>query len=224
MYRLILSSFALATLLHAELFTEHFNTGVVKSRIEYKDGTRTRTSKGIKHGVEKVYYETGELAYEVKNVDGQRDGTLTWYDRDGNVLEILHYQHGKRHGVNKLFFSDGTLRSEVTYLFDKREGPYREYFSNGDLALKVTYKNGRKEGIQTEYHPGGKIASKVRYVNGYKEGEQQWYDRNGTLIKTEMFKMDRSVEVLKQLRKKEPDATETLLKGLDFNPQHHRAQ
>jgi antitoxin component YwqK of YwqJK toxin-antitoxin module len=224
MYKLLLTGFAASVFLQAELFTEHFNTGIVKSRIEYKDGTRTRTSKGIKHGDEKVYYETGELAYEVKNINGKRDGKLTWYDRDGNVLEILHYQNGKRHGVNKLFFSDGTLRSEVNYLFDKKEGPYREYFSNGELALEVNYKNGRKEGLQKEYHPGGKPASEVIYINGYKEGKQKWYDKNGTLIKTETFKMDRSIEVLKELRKQEPDATEILMKGLDFNPQHHKAK
>ena len=224
MHKLLLTGVVISTLLQAELFTEHFNSGVVKSRIEYKDGTRTPTSKGIKQGQEKVYYETGELAYEVNNVNGQRDGKLTWYDRDGNILEILHYQKGKRHGVNKLFFSDGTLRSEVTYLFDKKEGPYKEYFSNGDLAMEVNYKNGRKEGIQKEYHPGGKLSSEVTYINGYKEGEQKWYDQNGTLIKTEMFKMDRPVAILKKLREKQPDATEALMKGLDFNPQHHRAQ
>ncbi len=224
MYKLALSALVLSSLLQAELFTEYFDTGIVKSRIEYKDGTRTKTSKGVKQGWEKVYYETGELAYEVQYIDDKRDGKLTWYDRDGNVLEIMHYQKGKRHGVNKLFFSDGTLRSEVTYLFDKKEGPYRMYFSSGELALEVNYKNGRKEGVQKEYYPGGKIASEVTYINGYKEGEQVWYDNNGTVMKKETFKMDRPVEILKQLRQKQPDATETLLKELDFNPQHHRAQ
>jgi antitoxin component YwqK of YwqJK toxin-antitoxin module len=224
MHKLLFTALTVSVLLQAELFTEHFNTGIVKSRIEYKDGTRTRTSKGIKHGQEKVYYETGELAYEVMNVDGKRDGKLTWYDRDGNVLEIMYYQKGKRHGINKLFYADGTLRSEVNYLFDKKEGPYREYFSNGELALEVNYKNGRKEGLQKEYHPGGRLASEVTYINGYKEGEQKWYDKTGKLIKTEKFKMDRSIDVLQALQKKEPDATEALLKGLDFNPQHHRAQ
>jgi len=61
---------------HAELFTEHFSNGVVKSQksqIEYKDGTRTDTKEGIKDGKEKIYYSTGELAYEVTNVNGKRE-------------------------------------------------------------------------------------------------------------------------------------------------------
>lgn len=39
--------------LHAELFTEHFKDGVVKSQIEYVKGTRTDVQEGIKDGLEK---------------------------------------------------------------------------------------------------------------------------------------------------------------------------
>ena len=34
--------------LHAELFTDHFENGVVKTEIEYQQGTRTETAEGIK--------------------------------------------------------------------------------------------------------------------------------------------------------------------------------
>lgn len=224
MHKLLLAGISLSALLHAEQVTEYFKSGVVKSRIEYKDGTRTPTAEGIKNGIEKVYYESGELAYEVKNVNGKRDGVLTWYDRDGNVLEILHYKNGMRHGINRLYYPDGTLRSEVAYLNDQKEGPYKEYFANGELALTVAYKSGRKEGTQKEFYPGGKLASEVTYIHGYKEGKQKWYDKNGTLTKTEIFKMDRPVETMKALKQKQPDATEILMQGIDFNPQHYRAQ
>lgn len=202
----------------AELVTERFPNGVVKSQIEYKDGTRTETNAGVKEGKEKVYYNTGELAYEVINIDGKRDGALNWYDRDGNHLEVIHYQKGKRHGINKLFYPNGKLRAEVMYINDKKEGPYKEYFDTGTLALEVNYKNDRKEGIQKEYHENGKLASKVLYKNGYKEGVQTWYDKKGKVIQTQKFKMDRPLDVVKKLKIKKPDPTNELLKGLDFDP------
>ena len=215
---------ALLLCAHAELFTEHFSNGVVKSQIEYKDGTRTDTKEGIKDGKEKIYYSTGELAYEVTNVNGKREGALNWYDRDGKHLEVIHYQKGKRHGINKLFYPNGKLRAEVMYINDKKEGPYKEYFDTGRLALEVNYRNDRKEGMQKEYYPNGKLYTEVLYKNGYKEGMQIWYDKEGKVIQTQKFKMDRPLDVIKKLRTKKPDATNELLKGLDFDPNKRKIE
>jgi antitoxin component YwqK of YwqJK toxin-antitoxin module len=205
--------------LQAELVTEYFDWGTVKSQINYLDtNKKTKTGERIKEGEEKVYYETGELAYTVTNHNNLRDGKMTWYDKQGKVIEIMYYQMGKRHGQNILYYSNGNKRIETTYINDKKEGPYREYFDNGKLGLEVNYKNGYKEGIQKEYHENGKLASEVLYKKGYKEGIQKWYDKEGRLIRTQEFKMDRPVDVLKKLRSKKPDATNELLKGLDFDP------
>jgi len=195
MKRLLYTGLLTCTLLQAELFTDYFKDGVVKSRIEYKDGTRTQT-----------------------------EGVMKWYDRAGNLLETLSYQNGQRHGTNKLFYDDGTKRAEVNYINDKKEGVYKEYFSTGELALEVPYKKDRKDGIQKEYFPNGALSSKVHYVNGYKEGRQIWYDKHGRIIKTESFKMDRPVDVMKKIQAKKPDATQQLLQGLDFNPNHYKAR
>ncbi len=181
-------TFLSTTILNAELFTEYFEDGrTVKSKIEYKDHTRTDTSEGTKHGNEKVYYNTSELAFEVNNIDGLRDGPMNWYDREGNHLEVIHYQKGKRHGNNKIFYADGTLRIEVNYINDNKEGPEKYYFSTGKLASEVTFKNGKKEGLQKEYNEDGTLNNDVMYKNGYKEDEKRWYDKtrksdqNGTL-------------------------------------------
>jgi len=105
---LTLTFFGTCTL-HAELFTEHFKDGVVKTQIEYKEHTRTDTKEGVKHGLEKTYYNTGDIAFTVHNIDGKRDGTMDWYDREGNHLERINYKMGKRVGNNKIFYDDGTL-------------------------------------------------------------------------------------------------------------------
>ena len=222
MKKALLITLFFAVSLQAELFTEHFKNGVVKSQIEYKKGTRTDTAEGVKDGIEKIYYNTGELAYEVKNIDGKREGPLNWYDRESKHLEVIHYQKGKRHGINKLFYANGKLRAQVMYLNDKKEGLYREYFDTGKLALEVNYKGDKKEGIQKEYHPNGKLASEVLYKNGYKEGTQKWYDEEGKLTQTQAFKMDRPVALLQKLKEKKADATVEALKGLDFNPNNRK--
>jgi len=211
------------SMLNAELFTEHFKNGVLKSQIEYKDGTRTDTSKGIKDGLEKTYYNTGEVAYTVRNIDGKRNGAMDWYDRDGKHLERIYFKMGKRDGNNKIFYADGTLRIEVNYVNDQKEGVEKYYFSTGKLASEVKYVNGKKEGIQKEYNEDGTLNNEVSYKHGYKEGEKHWYDKKGKVVKTLMYKMDRPINLMKKVQAKKPDATVEALKGLDFNPNNRKA-
>jgi len=215
---LITLSLLSTSVLYAELFTEHFKDGVVKSQIEYKDETRTDTTEGIKNGLEKVYYNTGQLAFKVNNIDGKRDGDMDWYDREKNHLERIHYKMGKREGNNKTFFADGTLRIEVNYIDDLKEGMEKYYFSSGKLASEVNYIHGKKEGIQKEYNEDGTLNNKVTYKNGYKEGEKRWYNKKGKVTKTLTYKMDRPIDLMKKVQAKKPDATLKVLKGLDFNP------
>jgi len=210
------------TTLQAEVFTEYFKDGVVKNKIEYKDGTRTETKEGIKHGLEKSYYNTGEIAFTVNNIDGKRDGAMDWYDREGKHLERIHYKMGKRSGNNKIYYNDSTLRIEVNYKNDQKEGLEKFYFSTGELASEVNYVHGKKEGIQKEYNQDGSLNNTVTYKHGYKEGIKQWYDNKGKVLKTLTYKMDRPLEVMKEVQAKKPDATLEVLKGLDFNPNNRK--
>ncbi len=222
---LIITLTLLATAtLNAELFTEHFENGVVKSQIEYLQDTRTDQNAGVKDGFEKVYYNTGQLAFEVKNVKGLREGPLNWYDREGNHLEVIHFQKGKRHGMNKIFYPDGTLRIEVNYINDQKEGLEKYYFSTGKLASEVMFKNGKKEGLEKEYNEDGTLESDVMYEHGYKEGEKRWYGKDSKVIRTELYKMDRPVNVMKKVQAKKTDATLEALHGLDFNPNNRKVK
>ena len=210
------------TTINAELFTEHFKDGVVKSQIEYKENTRTKVKEGVKHGLEKVYYNSGELAFKVNNTDGKRDGAMDWYDRAGNHLEVIHYQMGNRHGVNNIFFADGTLRIEVNYINDHKEGLEKYYFSTGKLASEVKFSHGQKKGLQKEYNEDGTLNNDVMYKHGYKEGEKHWYDKKGKVARTLTYKMDRPIDLMKEVQAKKPDETNKLLQGLDFNPNNRK--
>jgi len=207
---------------NAELFTEHFKDGAVKNQIEYKEHTRTDTAEGVKHGLEKAYYNTGDLAFTVNNIDGKRDGAMDWYDREGKHLERIYFKMGKRDGNNKIFYADGKLRIEVNYVNDEKEGLEKYYFSTGKLASEVKYVHGKKEGVQKEYNEDGTRNNEVTYKHGYKEGEKRWYDKKGKVIKTLTYKMDRPIDLMKTVQAKKPDATIKALQGLDFNPNNRK--
>jgi len=224
MKKTLIVTLALISLSNAELFTEKFDTGVVKSKINYVDGSRTDTAEGVKDGLEKVFYDTSELAYTVNNNKNKRDGLMTWYDRDGNVLEKIYFKNGKRDGENKIFFANGKLRITVKYVDDKKEGLEKYYFDDGKLASEVNYLHNRKNGIQKEYNEDGSINNEVTYKNGYKEGYKKWYDKNKKVTHKEFYKMDRPINLMKKVQKKEKEVTVDALKGLNFNPNDRKVK
>jgi len=206
------------SLLQAELVREYFENGKLKSEAHYIDGTRTKTKEGIKHGMEKVYYIEGALAYSVNYVNGKRDGVMIWWDKDGNIIKELHYNLGKLDGWEITYFPNGKIKSKVLYKNDLKEGLYKEFFDNGQLALIVPYKHGKKEGIQREYSYSGKLYTEVLYKNNYKEGTQKWFDDAGNIVKTEEFVHDRPLRVMQQLQQSKHQEPNILLKGLNFSP------
>ena len=218
MHKTLLFLLLLSLALHAELVTEYFKNGAIKSQTHYIDGTRTATREGIKHGTQKVYYIEGGLAYQVNYVNGKRDGKMTWWDKQGNLLKVIHYDNGKLEGWEITYFPNGKIKSKQLYKNDKREGLYKEFYDNGKLALVVPYKNGKKEGVQKEYAYEGYLYSDVLYKNNYKEGKQRWYDKNGKVIKEEEFVHDVPVNVMKKLKQNKPIQQDKRLKGINFSP------
>jgi antitoxin component YwqK of YwqJK toxin-antitoxin module len=204
--------------LQAEYVETFFDRGQIKAKTNYVDGTRSEKREGIKHGYEKVYYQSGQLAYGVMYVKDKRDGKLEWLDREGKLLSICHYKLGKMHGIEKTFFTNAKLKKEVNYVNDLKEGMQKEYFDNGQLALEVNYVHNKKEGIQKEYTPEGKIYSKVNFVHNYREGKQEWFDEKGKVSKTTVFKMDRPIKLMKEVQKVKPNKVLEELKALNFSP------
>jgi len=216
---LLLSISSLA--LQAEVVKEKFPSGLLKSETSYKDGTRTATSKGVKDGVEKIYYVNGKLAYQSNFVDGKRDGKLVWYDEEtGNLIKETNYRLGEQHGWEKVYFPNGQLQHSVNYVDDKREGYEKEYYSTGALASEVKFVHGKREGMFKRYHQDGYLMSEVFYQHNFKEGNEKIYDEKGHIIKKERNKFDRPIDVMKKIQAKKPDVTLETFKGLNFNPRN----
>ncbi len=205
----------------AELVKTYFDKGELKAETNYIDGTNTDKRVGTKHGLEKVYYQMGKMAYLVNYKNDKRDGKLTWYDKEGYKLADMYYKDGKLDGVETRYFRDGKIKSIVTYVNDKKEGLQKEYYQNSKLALVVPYIDNKKEGFQKEYTYEGKLYSEVFYKNNYKEGTQKWYDNDGNVVKTELYKMDRPVNVMKKIQTKQPEV-DTFIQSIDFSPQKQK--
>ena len=95
---------------------------------------------------------------------------------------------------------------------------YNHHSFNKPIILMVHYINDLKEGIQQEYYDDDKLYAKVEYKNNYKEGKQEWYDKNGKVIKTMVFKMDRPINLMKKVQVIKENKVLKELQGLNFSP------
>ena len=214
---LLIAALLTATLAEAELVKSYFKTGELKAETHYVDGTNTDIKEGIKNGIEKIYYIEGTLAYAVNYINGKRDGKLVWFDKQGHKIAQMNYKNGKLEGEEIAYFTNGQIKHIVKYVNDMKEGLQKEYYDNGQLALEVPYVHNKKEGLQKEYTYEGKLYSEVMYKNNYKEGMQKWYDKDGNVVKTELFKMDRPVNVMKEIQNKKSES-DILINNIDFSP------
>lgn len=57
---------------------------------------------GKKHGVEKLYFENGELASEIPYVEGKMHGVAKYYFEDGNLEEEILYENGIEKNKDKI--------------------------------------------------------------------------------------------------------------------------
>lgn len=121
----------------------------------------------IKGCVERMYYDNGNLQYEIPFKNGVKEGVEKWYYTEGNIMYEFPYTNGKKEGVEKYYFDYGGLKSETPYKNDKAEGISKEYYyENGGLETEFSYKNGKEDGITKVYMFNGKLLIAITYQEG----------------------------------------------------------
>ena len=110
---------------------------------------------GYKDGVQKYWFENGQLFYEGMFVDGRKEGKWIWW------------------------YEDGTKEMEKVHKKGKPDGLWRWWNESGELMKSGTYVNGMKQGMWNYYYDKGQkyfedIEKQIREGTGH----WQWVDRN----------------------------------------------
>lgn len=120
------------------------------------NGMEEEVVNGLKHGLLKWNYESGQLYTEQ-------------YYKEGIICSMKHYH------------KNGKLKSEVRYLDGKKEGLYKSYHESGKLSTESNYKKGKEDGVSLSYYENGQIADEFIYKNGEQVNPQRSYYENGQL-------------------------------------------
>ena len=113
--------------------------------------------EGKRHGKWLIYYDTGQLRYEI------------------------NYNLGKRDGLYRQFTPNGILEINGNYENGEYSGQWT-YYLDGRIEKQGKYKDSLQTGIWKFWHPNGKLEAKGFYKNGWKDGEWIEYNEDGTIF------------------------------------------
>lgn len=105
-------------------------------------------------------------------VNGQAEGTWTWWYQNGNKMTEGNFIAGKRNGLWMTWHEDGSKKSESIY------------------------ENDQLNGLCIQWYPNGQVKQTGMYISDKRNGVHFYYDTSGRLVETREF--DRGTLVKKQ--------------------------
>ena len=114
---------------------------------EYLSNGRTiateEFSNGLKNGLSRKFYASGEILEESAWVNDQLHGKYTAFFTSGKPFLECQYQEGKRHGPCLSYYPSGTPEVLSHYQNDLPEGTWVFLAVNGDTLYTLRYQEGK---------------------------------------------------------------------------------
>lgn len=107
--------------------TMYYKNGKIKGVTNFRNGKR--------EGLRKLWYENGQIEYEIPFKDNQVNGILKqWYPNGKKKCESSHI-NGKLDGMTYIWYDNGQLGIEIEYYKNNINGIHREWNQNGKLIV-----------------------------------------------------------------------------------------
>ena len=163
---------------------------VVGARMFYK-GSRvaqeTPMRDGVRHGLMRQWWSSGQLFSEVPYVDGVIDGTARFWNNKGELLGESTLRKGT--GCLRRFenLDVRSFDSEVCYVNGKIEGWQREWgqFEGcvGRGVVIMNYRDNQFHGWSYRFDEDGTSLGVSHFLNGKPHGIASYWDRDKKLLK-----------------------------------------
>ena len=172
----------------------HMKQGVEHGHVQcwYDNGTKskeTNLNEGKVHGFERTWLKNGDLASIGEYSNGKQIGTWKYFEETG-TWKIRNYQDGELHGLTNEHLIDSIGKVTIVigqYENDTEVGMWKWFDKDSTLTQTAIFDNGKATGEIIEYHQDGSIKLKGNLIDGRYDGEVKYFDKNGNLIKTEIY-------------------------------------
>ncbi|MFT4662986.1 MAG: antitoxin component YwqK of YwqJK toxin-antitoxin module, partial [Patiriisocius sp.] len=165
-------------------FVRFYKSGMVAQEFEFNQG-------GLRDGVQKYYYENGQMELIVNIKEGKEEGKMVRYYSSGDIKEEVKY--------------DGGIVKEVTRKKFKLNQPEEKIVETPVVPVKLSKPVKVEEdkpnlsvfkstGKNTLYNKNRLISQSGHFRNGRLwNGKWYKYDSNGLLTAIEIFKVGKFI-------------------------------
>lgn len=113
---------------------EYYVNGNLKLITQYN-------KRNEKHGIEKFYYETGQLWSKTIFIRDRKDGSEKVYYKSGVLMREKTYKKGVLEGLERAYWENGNLMEELPYIEGMKHGTARFYDIDGELVEEQTWED-----------------------------------------------------------------------------------
>lgn len=99
--------------------------------------------KGLKHGISRRYYSSGEILDETEWSNGIQEGKYQAFFIDGKPYFQCKFQNNKRNGLCVSWFQNGRQEMVANYKDNLRDGEWKYYNEEGKYLYSLFYAEGR---------------------------------------------------------------------------------
>ncbi len=133
-------------------------------------------------GVMEIYDpERGTIIEKTLYKNGIKEGLSKFYYRTGQLKSETPYKNNIIYGTVKVYYKSGILLSETQYIDGIKDGLFKSYYQTGQLKSETSYKKGLLNGVEKIYYKSGVLFSETHYNNDKKHGTTKYFDPDGKL-------------------------------------------
>ncbi len=164
-----------------------YPSGTLHIRVE---GYKMPTGERIKHGMEYIFHENGNIKKETMYVHNKRYGECKSF-YDNGVLEAFYkYNNDKVCGYAYNYYPDGNMKSQAQWSNGLFNGQVTIYWPNGcTIHVETHYVDGKRHGFERVFFETDKINYTAFWNNNLQDGIETRYDEKGFTIMKLYWKM-----------------------------------
>ncbi len=124
------------------------------------------TSRCSDSKMKKKYYPSGKLETTYCIDDKQKkDGIQKTFWENGNIKGISEWKHGVADGMSKEYYESGKISAIGHFTNGLEDSVETAYFENVKIHTKCHYENGKTDGVFLSYFSDGRIETVADYKN-----------------------------------------------------------
>ena len=170
-----------------ELEKEFYESGALKSTLNYLEGKKS--------GESKFFRKNGQISGVKNYIKGKRSGEEIWFyesdhsDEPSPIYGTFQWSESMRNGKAKRFYKSGVLKESSTFINNVRKGEAKTYYESGALKYVVNF-NGFEDGEGKIFYESGALRTIIPFEGKYgaQEGQAKNFYESGELESTIDFK------------------------------------